>query len=689
MKTHLKRIVAILGATLLLVSQKGVIMVNATELPNKENEVTIEEASAQEEKSVQEERSEQKRIENEKTDTKHTIGEKIPSVEEKKTDEETSTKEKEEVTEEKAENAGIALLSMTEEDEAVKPATNLRWSDEILGKAVFYNPNEETVSFVLHLFKAGNEIGAWKTWNSENGDILIPCYRDIVESGTYTFKIETFAYGEEQDHDLSSGCISEESPVFNYVKPDSKIAAVKNISWSSNGVISWDAVDHADMYQIELYCADGNYESGYRQLEGRILNSTYTDFSNKLAIGYEYFVRVKAISENINLYTHSEYSDYIAFDGAGVTEKVNDKFDTAIGDSDLNTDEGVKAAVSSVKAAFDGAVKDELKVAMQTDAATQGRVQTLEAKYKDAMQLETSVNSNEDTGIDAAAVKLLGAALNATESGKVEFSMSKPSEDIQKELITTSRFKKAIVLNLELDGAGITKGAPLAVPVTVTMPAPQEIDINVLTILHYNDDGTYETLPVRANSDGTISFTVTHFSNFVFGEKESQNESGNPGISYNTDDGSSISNDGGKTVNSTLAMWQPTTPDEIKRYSVFGKEKVSYSVDTKNTYPVTVLNVMHGKLCFDSFEAALGDYTIGRTYNILPTDKAIYKMDSKAKITLDIPKTLLKNGREYKMICVTQNGQPIVLNDLDKKLDTITFETDSYYAFALVYKNAK
>lgn len=689
MKTHLKRIVAILGATLLLVSQKGVIMVNATELPNKENEVTIEEASAQEEKSVQEERSEQKRIENEKTDTKHTIGEKIPSVEEKKTDEETSTKEKEEVTEEKAENAGIALLSMTEEDEAVKPATNLRWSDEILGKAVFYNPNEETVSFVLHLFKAGNEIGAWKTWNSENGDILIPCYRDIVESGTYTFKIETFAYGEEQDHDLSSGCISEESPVFNYVKPDSKIAAVKNISWSSNGVISWDAVDHADMYQIELYCADGNYESGYRQLEGRILNSTYTDFSNKLAIGYEYFVRVKAISENINLYTHSEYSDYIAFDGAGVTEKVNDKFDTAIGDSDLNTDEGVKAAVSSVKAAFDGAVKDELKVAMQTDAATQGRVQTLEAKYKDAMQLETSVNSNEDTGIDAAAVKLLGAALNATESGKVEFSMSKPSEDIQKELITTSRFKKAIVLNLELDGAGITKGAPLAVPVTVTMPAPQEIDINVLTILHYNDDGTYETLPVRANSDGTISFTVTHFSNFVFGEKESQNESGNPGISYNTDDGSSISNDGGKTVNSTLAMWQPTTPDEIKRYSVFGKEKVSYSVYTKNTYPVTVLNVMHGKLCFDSFEAALGDYTIGRTYNILPTDKAIYKMDSKAKITLDIPKTLLKNGREYKMICVTQNGQPIVLNDLDKKLDTITFETDSYYAFALVYKNAK
>ncbi len=62
-------------------------------------------------------------------------------------------------------------------------------------------------------------------------------------------------------------------------------------------------------------------------------------------------------------------------------------------------------------------------------------------------------------------------------------------------------------------------------------------------------------------------------------------------------------------------------------------------------------------------------------------------MDSAAKITLSIPKALQADNRDYKMICVSKDGQPIVLDDLDLNPDTITFETDSYYAFALVYKD--
>ena len=38
------------------------------------------------------------------------------------------------------------------------------------------------------------------------------------------------------------------------------------------------------------------------------------------------------------------------------------------------------------------------------------------------------------------------------------------------------------------------------------------------------------------------------------------------------------------------------------------------------------------------------------------------------------------------MICVTENGLPIILNDIDKDANTITFETENYYAFALIYK---
>ncbi len=40
----------------------------------------------------------------------------------------------------------------------------------------------------------------------------------------------------------------------------------------------------------------------------------------------------------------------------------------------------------------------------------------------------------------------------------------------------------------------------------------------------------------------------------------------------------------------------------------------------------------------------------------------------------------------YKMICVTQNGLPIIYDDLDKDPETITVKTNKFYAYALIYK---
>lgn len=134
--------------------------------------------------------------------------------------------------------------------------------------------------------------------------------------------------------------------------------------------------------------------------------------------------------------------------------------------------------------------------------------------------------------------------------------------------------------------------------------------------------------------------------------------------------------------------WKPVTQDEIKRYAVYGKENPVLLADEKNSYGVTIQNAMHGKLCFDSLEAALNGYTIGRTYNIYPAGQTAYRMNEKAKFTLSIPKALQAGSREYCMICVTENGVPVVLKDLDTNPETITFETNVYYAFALVYKDA-
>lgn len=158
---------------------------------------------------------------------------------------------------------------------------------------------------------------------------------------------------------------------------------------------------------------------------------------------------------------------------------------------------------------------------------------------------------------------------------------------------------------------------------------------------------------------------------------------------HSSSSGSSSSGSGnGDSSKEEVKVWKPTTPDETKRYGAYSREKVEFSADGKNAYGVTVQNAMQGKLCYDSFESVLDGYTIGRTYNIFPAGQAVYKMDSKAKITLQVPGTLQAANREYRMICVTENGTPVILKDLDKDPSTITFETNVYYAFALVYKDA-
>lgn len=80
----------------------------------------------------------------------------------------------------------------------------------------------------------------------------------------------------------------------------------------------------------------------------------------------------------------------------------------------------------------------------------------------------------------------------------------------------------------------------------------------------------------------------------------------------------SYQNDGSSFENNEpiIEVWKPITPDEIKRYAAYGREKVSFTTDAASGYSVSIYNAMQGKQCYDSFESVFSDYTIGRTYNI-------------------------------------------------------------------------
>ena len=415
MKMRWKKIVAILGVVTMVASSGSLMTVRAAEQPtgnvSNEKEETSDSAEEQEASGSTEEEKESDSTEKEETKD---------STEEKETENETSEdKTTEESTEAETDTKNGEL----------KPAENLRWSDEIPGKAVFDNPNDENVSYVLHLYKNGNQIYSWSGSVKGSGVLSVTTHDNIMESGVYTFRVELFGYGEEPDWDPSDGCVSEVSGEFVYTRPDNVIDIPKNIKCDTDGKVTWDAVENADMYWSYLFYKDDAQK--YVPVEGIGWANTYVDWSDKMGEGYDYYVIVRTVSNNINKYANSGYSDYIPFNNDNVSEKVNEKLNETIGEV---TSDNVSDKVQAVKDEFKDN-KGKLRVAMQTNQDTQDIMADLEGKYKEKMGLDTDVVS-DGIGIDKDEVKLLGAALNATKSGKVTFNMSKPDEETQKDLIT-------------------------------------------------------------------------------------------------------------------------------------------------------------------------------------------------------------------------------------------------------------
>jgi len=181
------------------------------------------------------------------------------------------------------------------------------------------------------------------------------------------------------------------------------------------------------------------------------------------------------------------------------------------------------------------------------------------------------------------------------------------------------------------------------------------------------------------------------------GDSENNNGGQNPGNSSNgskPDQKNPSKNSADKDdsaereqdVKAAVETWKPTTPDEIRRYACVGRETIRCSLPKENAYKIDIENAMQGPMCFKSFEAVLGEYTIGRTYNIYADSKTTYSTAEEVQLTIEIPSAIYRKDREYKMICVTKGGLPVVYEDQDSDPKTITIETDKFHAYALVYK---
>ena len=174
--------------------------------------------------------------------------------------------------------------------------------------------------------------------------------------------------------------------------------------------------------------------------------------------------------------------------------------------------------------------------------------------------------------------------------------------------VDSTLYKNFVSLGITLNGADNVNN--LAIPVQITMPIPKGVDISKLVILHLNADSTVNEKLTIANGgyiyDGvnrTITFTVTHFSTFIFAEADDTSTTpGNPTTPENpttqanpTTPGSSVTN---PTTTAEPAQSQATETDNTASAT---EETVTSSPKTGDNGSMAVLWVLFAGCAITAF----------------------------------------------------------------------------------------
>lgn len=364
----------------------------------------------------------------------------------------------------------------------------------------------------------------------------------INESGTYQFKVQASnAYDQEQTE--ASEWVSSPEKIYN--RPDAQLDTTKGY-WDTTkpGKLNFLSVKGAREYEFTVYkkSAEGAISNVYISIRhfgnidisiaGQELSYDITRVIDRKGEGL-YCVAIKALSDDLDSYRSSEMGEKSDFyDTTKTSSAVKNSLSNALSDN-KTASEALNTVTSSVS-------KEELKTAMQTDPEALALVNELETKYK----IEKGISVKDPEVSDAAAkyvdsgkIEMVGAGLNAT-AGSVQLSVGIPEK---REYVSDKHYKNTVQLAIELKNDN-TSVHELGVPITITMPIPTGLDESRLAILHYHEDGSVESVNLKNNGDGTVTFTVTSFSTFVFAEmteneSDQQESGGNSGsVSHDWND---------------------------------------------------------------------------------------------------------------------------------------------------------
>lgn len=356
-------------------------------------------------------------------------------------------------------------------------------------------------------------------------------YENLNESGTYKFRIRALAQLDDETYQDSEW--SEWSEPITYVRPEQELDTIVGY-WDTQeaGVFHFKTVENKEylcFYRVNLY---KQYEDGRWVLQCNsypwygegIIDDDFSDYISEYGEG-KYCCMVQAFSKDI---------DVVANGRPGPKSDILDTTVNAEKLSGILNDAADKSAAEAVELLTDSADISAIQQAMQTSDAFREQIKDLEDRYSAERNITVGSPVVSDTAkeyVEPGKVNVVGAAFNAAQGKAVSLQMDVTPE--ANRIPIYSGYKKSVQLDIRLVSDN-TEIHELAMPVSVTMPIPQGIisqgiiDASQLIILHYHADGTTEKTAFHVNGDGTITFTVSSFSTFVFAEESAETPDDNP-----------------------------------------------------------------------------------------------------------------------------------------------------------------
>ncbi|MBQ1375093.1 MAG: hypothetical protein IIY69_02315, partial [Clostridia bacterium] len=245
-------------------------------------------------------------------------------------------------------------------------------------------------------------------------------------------------------------------------------------------------------------------------------NSDLPDFYiEENGAGYYYF-KVRLFSSDITTALCSDFSEmsepmFIS----DVSMELNTIMDAL---SEESTPEEIEDAIAQVREIN----TDELAACMAADkydeqaAGNIGWLEQMSGRVPDIVVTDAMSET-----ISEGAVDIIGAGLNADAGQTLVFKI----DEAQSTHVLPLMYKNTVSFSMDVVDAETNESVlgdrdELDVPIKVTLPMPEGINIDFLDILHHRADGTTEHIqPYRDRENGTVTFVLTHFSDFAFAER--------------------------------------------------------------------------------------------------------------------------------------------------------------------------